>query len=61
MPELFTGLEDLVSQHPVVSLIALAVVSLAIYAASCMLSIRIFEKEGRLAGSLREKHVAFVE
>lgn len=45
MPELFTGLEDLVSQHPVVSLIALAVVSLAIYAASCMLSIRIFEKK----------------
>lgn len=45
MPELFSSLEGLVSQHPFISLIALVVVSLAIYAASCMLSIRIFEKK----------------
>ena len=45
MPGLFSSLEGLVSQHPVISLIALVVVSLAIYAASCMLSIRIFEKK----------------
>lgn len=45
MPGLFSGLEGLVSQHPVVSLVVLAVVSLAIYAASCLLSIRIFEKK----------------
>lgn len=45
MPGLFSSFEGLVSQHPFISLIALVVVSLAIYAASCMLSIRIFEKK----------------
>lgn len=45
MPGLFSSLEGLVSQHPFISLIALVAVSLAIYAASCMLSIRIFGKK----------------
>lgn len=44
-PELFGGFGDWVSQHPVASLAALVVVSLAIYAASCKLSICIFEKK----------------
>lgn len=45
MPELFTGLEDLASQHPIALLAALVIISLTVYVASCKLSICIFEKK----------------
>ena len=45
LPDVFGGLADWISYHPVASLAALIVVSLAIYAASCKLSICIFEKK----------------
>lgn len=45
LPDVFGGLADWISYHPIASLAALIVVSLAIYAASCKLSIRILEKK----------------
>lgn len=45
LPEVFSGLSDWVVLHPVVSLIVLIVISLAIYAMSCMISIRILQKK----------------
>lgn len=45
LPDVFGGLADWISYHPIASLAALVVVSLAIYAASCKLSIRILEKK----------------
>ncbi|WP_294381862.1 ABC-2 transporter permease [uncultured Senegalimassilia sp.] len=45
LPDVFGGLADWISYHPIASLAALIVVSLAIYAASCKLSICIFEKK----------------
>lgn len=45
LPDVFGGLADWISYHPIASLAALVVVSLAIYAASCKLSICIFEKK----------------
>lgn len=45
LPDVFGGLADRISYHPIASLAALIVVSLAIYAASCKLSIRILEKK----------------
>ena len=45
LPDVFGGLADCISYHPIASLAALIVVSLAIYAASCKLSIRILEKK----------------
>ena len=45
LPDVFGGLADWISYHPIASLAALIVVSLAIYAASCKLSIRTLEKK----------------
>ena len=45
LPEVFSGLGDWVVLHPVISLIILIVTSLAIYAISCMISIRILQKK----------------
>ena len=45
LPEAFSRLGGWVVLHPIISLIILIVISLAIYATSCMISIRILQKK----------------